>query len=805
MISASLFAIAALLGVLAAYVYRARPGNSVNRWFATHTLTLTGWVLGIAGLHSGSHLETWSHITFASASLIPWSFLGFTKTYPTSGSWPPTWLLRGALLISGAFFTFSLTTTLIVHDIVLTPGGPTRKPGLLYPAIAVYILLGCLTPLGVFIGKWRGARGQARAQLQYLGTGLLILGVGAITANLLFPLLTGRSPYSWLGPFFILPLVGLVGHAIIRHRLMDLRLVINRGLAQAVTMILLSGTLIALGRLSFDTWSTHPLAIQSDILVVVLVTLLMLSTPAQRFFESLIDPYLFRGRIEYSSALRNATRRLSHLMQPTELSTELRQILTEAFVPESFVMLAHPFASQVLEQVSTDSPAAVDLLTLGTLMSEQSTSAVLVVNPSRELGVTRTAHETLRLAGVAVVVILGRRGQLLGAILLGPRRSGGAYYKNDLLFIESLAELAAIALENALLYRQRIHMLEYSDRLLESLDSAVIAVDLSGQITSFNPASTQLFALTEVKKGELLHRLPSEIAWALALAVSGAWHPREVEVTIDHGSRGIVHAILSTAVLHGDEGRIAGALAVVTDLSTIKALEKNQRRIEHFAIMARFYAGIAHEIRNPLAAISNFISMLPDRFDDPEFRDTVVRLLPIEVNRIVRLSDRLRLMAPSEDGKLSNVALPPLLQDIVAIHAPTAREQQVKISLQCPNELPTILGDPSQLVQLFVNLLKNAIEAMPDGGTITVEADYFNQTVFVRVVDEGLGIAPALRTKIFEPFFTTKSSGTGLGLSICREIADFHHARLELASRVDSQGTIAEIEFPSQLFESKIT
>ena len=183
-------------------------------------------------------------------------------------------------------------------------------------------------------------------------------------------------------------------------------------------MILLSGTLIALGRLSFDTWSTHPLAIQSDILVVVLITLLMLSTPAQRFFESLIDPYLFRGRIDYSSALRNATRRLSHLMQPTELSNELRHILTEAFVPESFVMLAHPFASQVLEQVSTDSPAAVDLLTLGTLMSEQSTSAVLVVNPSREVGVTRTAHETLRLAGVAVVVTLGRRGQLLGAILL---------------------------------------------------------------------------------------------------------------------------------------------------------------------------------------------------------------------------------------------------------------------------------------------------------------------------------------------------------------------------------------------------
>src|SRR5439155_11644500 len=109
-----------------------------------------------------------------------------------------------------------------------------------------------------------------------------------------------------------------------------------------------------------------------------------------------------------------------------------------------------------------------------------------------------------------------------------------------------------------------------------------------------------------------------------------------------------------------EQQAVAGALAVVTDLSAVKALEKNQRRIEHFAIMARFYAGIAHEIRNPLAAISNFISMLPDRFDDPEYRDTAVRLLPIEVNRIVRLADRPRLMAPSAGGTPARVLLQPL-------------------------------------------------------------------------------------------------------------------------------------------------
>src|SRR5437667_11889618 len=92
----------------------------------------------------------------------------------------------------------------------------------------------------------------------------------------------------------------------------------------------------------------------------------------------------------------------------------------------------------------------------------------------------------------------------------------------------------------------------------------------------------------------LLHVLPPEVAWALAFAVSGSWQPRDVEVTINHGLRGLLHAILSTAVLHDDQKRITGALVVVTDLSAVKALERNQRRVEDFAIMAGFYAGRAH-------------------------------------------------------------------------------------------------------------------------------------------------------------------------------------------------------------------
>ncbi|PYN36619.1 MAG: hypothetical protein DMD98_06975 [Candidatus Rokuibacteriota bacterium] len=800
MVYIPLFALAAILAALALFVWRARSDSAVNRWFAAFTGFVASWVLGVGGLQEGSHIDIWARFAFASASLIPASFLAFIRAYPTPSTQPSPPILRTTLVIGSLIAALSLATPLVVYDTAMTPAGLTRQTGPLYPVFALYFLATWLAAIAVFISKWLGSRGIARAQLQYLGAGIILSGVGGISANLLLPLATGRSTYSWVGPYFTLLLVTIVGHAIIRHRLLDLRFFINRGVAYALATAIASAILIAISRWVVPVPRTFVLS--PEIVIVATVVLALLSSPSQRFFSRVIDPYLYRRHIDYASALSRATRQLSRLMQPSELSSTLREILTKAFIPEYFAMVVFPFEGRALEQLPEDSPSLISLPTLATLMTDQSGPMVVVVNPSREPAARKAMHEALRTAGIEVVVSLGRRGQLLGAVLLGPRRSGDAYFTTDLAFIESLAELASIALENALLYQQRIQILEYSERLLESLDSAVVAIDVSGKITSFNPAANNLLALKQSDRGVLLDVLPSEIAWALAFAVSGSWQPQDAEVTIDHGLLGLLHVILSTAVLRDDQKRVIGALVVVTDLSAVKALERNQRRVEHFAIMARFYAGIAHEIRNPLAAISNFISMLPDRFDDPEYRDTAVRLLPNEVARIVRLADRLRLMAPSEGGKLSAVALPPLLNDIVAIHSPAAQEQQVKITLQCPEDLPRILGDPSQLVQLFVNLLRNAIEAMPAGGTVSIDAEcVLARTapgcVTVRVVDEGPGIDPAVRAKIFEPFFTTKPAGTGLGLSICREIADFHRARLTLLPRTSFGGTVAEVEFPS--------
>jgi len=761
---------------------------------------MASWIVGIGGLHGRTNLEAWGRFAFAVGSLMPAAFLAFSRYYPTTSTWPSKTTLRVVFFIGFLLALLSVSTPLVIYDVSFDETGLSRKVGALYPLFAIYFLVGWSVALVVFVAKWRRASGIPKAQLQYLGVGLIIPVAAAIATNLVLPLYTGRSTYSWIGPYFSLLLVVIVGHAIIRHRLMDIRLVVNRSLAH----LLVIGGISALGVLAARLFAADApgeiLGVHTDVVIVVFVTLIMLSAPIHRLITRLVDPYLFRGRVDYDKALRDSTHRLSRLMQPNELADELKEILSTAFVPESFVMAARDLEGGTLTEISPGTSAVRDLLPLTTKLVDRPQPGVVLVDPANERGALRETHSRLEQAGIHVIVALARREELLGVILLGPRRSGDPYFAKDLSFVESLAQLGSIALENSLLYRQRIQMLEYSERLLESLEAAVVAVDVTGRITSFNPAAQALLDVNRAARGAPLTTLPSEVGWALVFTLAGASIPGEFELTIDHERRGPLSVILSTAVLHDDTHHISGALAVVTDVSTVKALERNQRRMEHLALMARFYAGIAHEIRSPLAAISNFIAMLPDRFTDPEYRDTAARLLPMEVARIVRLAERLRLMAPSEDGKLGVVALKPLLTDIVALQGPAAVEQSVRISLSCQEDLPKILGDPAQLVQLVVNLINNAVEAMTGGGTLDIEARRYydrpgSQRVVVRIIDDGIGIDPQVRGKIFDPFFTTKASGTGLGLSICREIADYHRARLHITPSPRGRGTMAEIEF----------
>lgn len=666
--------VATFLSALAIYCWYAGRHRDVNWWFSVQTICIALWITGIAGTHSGHLPEFWGRWTFASASLMPAACLGFARVFPEVSTWPPRWLVRSVHVIGFAFVLVAVSTPWIAFDFVITPAGTLkRKAGPLFPFFSAYFLLCVAAIVGTLSTKWRHSRGVARAQLRYYNVGFLVLVCGAVTTNLLIPALTGHSEYSTVGPFFVLPFVALVAHSIVRHRLLDLNLVVGRSVAFIMAILVASAGILGImvylrvARLSDTVSLPLPLA------VALLVTAALLSGPVIPRVARLIDSYLLRGRPDLDQVLKETSRRLSRLPTEEQISAELTQALTSAFAPELLIVS--------VQKPRRAEPEDRSLEELAWAVSGPTPSVRLLrVRPYQE-----QREAALISLGAEVWIALGRAGQRTGIVVLGARRDGEAYLAPSLNFLEDLAELASLALDVAYLLGQQM-----------------------------------LF-------------------------------------------------------------------------------ESERHRLAYLARMGRAYAGLGHEIRTPLTTISNFISALPDRIDDPEFRDTMVRLIPAEVTRIVQLAERLRQMAPSNDGALAPVNLTVLLNDLLAVHDLSMKGRGVHVTFKCEPGLPVVMGDQQQLTQLFVNLLTNALEATPPQGIVTIEAITRRSTdaltVIVRILDTGPGIDPTLQSRIFQPFFTTKASGTGLGLSICREIADFHRAKLIVDSRSDTAGTVAEVEF----------
>ncbi|MGH2403902.1 MAG: histidine kinase N-terminal 7TM domain-containing protein, partial [bacterium] len=229
-------------------MWRARPEGEVNRWFAAFSISAAGWALGLAWCLSGLATELALRFAFASISLSPATFFTFAEYYPRREGRPLAKLNR-VFLAFGVLFAFvSLFTPLIVYEAKLTAAGLVRKPGALYLPYAAYCLVAFGSALSLLVRKWSIATGPARVQLNYVLAGALLSLTGTLTTNLLLPLFTGRSTYSFVGPFFLLFFPLLVAHAIIRHRLMDLRLVIHRSLT--VT----TATLLSLLPVCFFLW-----------------------------------------------------------------------------------------------------------------------------------------------------------------------------------------------------------------------------------------------------------------------------------------------------------------------------------------------------------------------------------------------------------------------------------------------------------------------------------------------------------------------------------------------------------------------
>ncbi|QYR21038.1 PAS domain S-box protein [Paenibacillus sp. sptzw28] len=244
------------------------------------------------------------------------------------------------------------------------------------------------------------------------------------------------------------------------------------------------------------------------------------------------------------------------------------------------------------------------------------------------------------------------------------------------------------------------------------------------------------------------------------------------------------------------QGRKAVSVTLL-DITERQASEQLLIRSEKLSVVGQLAAGVAHEIRNPLTALKGFTQLLYQSSNAPNQRYYEIMLAELErINYIV--GEFMLLSKPHQWQQLSSHDLRKVLDFIIPIIESQAIIHNVELQVEPGPELPQVRCDANQIKQVFVNLMKNSIEAMPQGGKITIrfELDFKDQVV-VTIEDTGTGIPEEILKRLGEPFFSTKESGTGLGLMVCYKIIQSHGGALTIGNR-QGNGTIVRINMPAE-------
>ena len=351
------------------------------------------------------------------------------------------------------------------------------------------------------------------------------------------------------------------------------------------------------------------------------------------------------------------------------------------------------------------------------------------------------------------------------------------------------------------------------ESFLAGLPDAVVGVDETLRIVLWNPAAEALTGRSARRvQGRTIKEIfppDSSLARHLTETVRSGESRSETEALIPGMDGRPLPVSIVTAPMAGKDGRAEGAVAVLRDLSRIRQLEEEVRRGETLAAVGRMAVGLAHEIRNPLAAIQGAVQLLRKELGDEARWAEYTDVLLSEVERVNRIIGMLLDLGRPVALSPVPLNLHLLLERVALLSGEMARESGVSLVKRYDPSLPPILADGDRLLQVFHNLVRNAVEAMPSGGRLTLITRLSLNPLFTKVdlgtgmrtmaevafADEGEGIPDALRGKIFDPFFTTKATGLGLGLALCHRIMEEHKGAIRVES-LPGRGTTVSCFLP---------
>jgi two-component system sensor histidine kinase PilS (NtrC family) len=339
------------------------------------------------------------------------------------------------------------------------------------------------------------------------------------------------------------------------------------------------------------------------------------------------------------------------------------------------------------------------------------------------------------------------------------------------------------------------------ERIIESIRSGLITTDLDGTIFTFNAAATEITGHSaESVKGSSIFDLIPGIGRNLEEASQEADEMQsrhEADLNTPDGF--VVRIGYSVARLYSEDNESSGYIVTFQDLTEIRSMEESIRRKDRLAAVGRVGAGLAHEIRNPLGAMRGAIQVLESSMPPNSIQTDLMGIILRESDRLNSIITNFLSYAKPKVGNYTEIDLREAIKDTATLmrHSPDLKDSH-NIIEQMPPQPLFVSADQTQIQQVFWNLTRNAIQAMPEGGDLTITLEPTpNDRAKIVFSDTGNGMPPEQVEQLFEPFATSTTGGTGLGLSIVYQIIRDHNGTINVRSS-EGEGTTITIELRRQ-------
>jgi two-component system, NtrC family, sensor histidine kinase PilS len=343
-----------------------------------------------------------------------------------------------------------------------------------------------------------------------------------------------------------------------------------------------------------------------------------------------------------------------------------------------------------------------------------------------------------------------------------------------------------------------------NQRIIESMRSGLATADLAGTVTSFNKAAEEItgYAASEVIGRPLAEIFP-EIEYMRAVeqhtAQVRAQPSSRSDAILNRPDGSVVHLGFSMAPLTAENGELRGLVLIFQDVTEILELEQEVRRQEKLAALGTMAAGLAHEIRNPLASMRGSIQVLAGEIDLDDDQSRLMEIILRESDRLNRTVTEFLSYARQNPPNYVEFDLKQSIADGVVLlrNSPEVRPGH-QIVEEYPDSALPFVGDPNHIRQIFWNLARNGLQAMPGGGCLTVRLERLTpETLALTVEDNGVGIPAEQRETMFEPFSVSSSGGVGLGMAIVYRLVTEHGGRIEVESEAGA-GTSVCVVLPAR-------